>query len=320
MIENKLRLLVVIINYKTPRLVCDGLLSLAEQIEPGLDRVVIVDNASKDNSITEINDFIQSKGWESWSTILPSEVNGGFSAGNNIGIQSAKAEYYLLLNSDAFTRSGAIELLLKAAKDNPKHGVIGPLLEWPDKRQQVSCFYNLSPINSFLHSAKTGVITKIFNVLNVHEVAIPLKEHGVVEADWLSFACVLLKGEMIQEIGMMDEGYFMYREDNDYCRRATNAGWKLKFESKSRVVHLNKGSSNQAGVKRLPKYYFGSRTRYFLKYYGWQGLLLANVLWSLGRCISRLREVLARKPKAFHSSMWIDIWSGFFIQQVQHGK
>jgi len=315
-----LRLLVVIINYKTPDLSCDAVKSLAEQIDPACDKVVVVDNASQDNSVEFINNFIDVNGWGDWVSVIESDLNGGFSAGNNLGMQSVDAEYYLLLNSDAYVHENAVEYLRVAADSNSRAGIIGPRLEWPDGSQQVSCFYNLSPANSFLQSARTGVFTKLCGFFGSKEVAMPLVQHNIEQPEWLSFACVLLRGEMVKEIGLMDEGYFMYREDNDYCRRAINAGWKLEFEPKSRVVHLNNGSSNQSGVKRLPNFYFNSRARYFLKYYGRLGLFQANIFWCAGRCVSSLREMFSRKPKAFHSIMWADIWTGFFSKQEYDGK
>jgi GT2 family glycosyltransferase len=245
-------------------------------------------------------------------SLISAEQNGGFSYGNNIGFNFASADYYLLLNSDAYVREGAIQSLIATAKAHPSVGIIGPTLEWPDGRQQVSCFYNLSPMNSFLHSIKIGVFTKILSYFGVKEVAMPIELHSIEPPEWLSFACVLVRGEMVKDIGLMDEKFFMYREDNDYCRRAIAAGWSLKFDPTSRVVHLNNGHSNQMGVKRLPNYYFRSRSRYFIKYYGRFGLFFANVLWSLGRCVSLLREFIQQQPKAFHSTMLFDIWAGFF--------
>jgi len=308
---NDFGLVVVVINYKTPQLVCDALNSLEGKINLKSDHVVVVDNDSQDESVKHISSFIQSKSWNNWVSIVQSTSNAGFSAGNNLGIRSVDAQYYLLLNSDAYVHENAVECLRVAADSHPRAGIIGPRLEWPDGSQQVSCFYNLSPVNSFLQSAKTGIFTKLFVFFGSKEVAIPLVQHNISQPEWLSFACVLLRGEMVKEIGFMDEGYFMYREDNDYCRRAINAGWELEYVDESHVVHLNKGSSNQTIIKRLPKYYFKSRTRYFLKYYGRHGLFLANIFWSLGRCVSLIREIIERKPKSFHEKTWLDIWTGF---------
>jgi len=313
-VNQKFRLLVIIINYKKPKLVCDGLESLAEEIDFDTDSVVIVDNDSQDDSVAIMDAFIKTNHWGQWVDIIASKVNGGFSAGNNLGMEFVEAEYYLLLNGDAFVRAGAIDNLFKAAVSDASLGIIGPRLEWLEGNQQTSVFHNLTPVNSFLSAAKTGVLTRFAGFLGIYEVAISLRQHSVTQPEWLSFACVMLKGEMVKDIGLMDEGYFMYREDNDYCRRATASGWGLKFEPDARVVHLNKGDSNQSYLKRLPHYYFESRSRYFLKYYGRAGLLAANLFWSIGRSVSLCREFVQRRPKAFHPAMLLDIWIGFWNQ------
>ena len=307
----KLRLVVVIINYKTPELVSDALVSLEHEISETTDKVVVVDNLSGDNSVEVLTNFVHRQGFETWVDIVESGQNGGFSAGNNVGFCHAEADYYLLLNSDAYVRDGAISEMINVIESDEQVGLVGPKLEWPDGRQQVSLFHDLTPTNSFLSAVKTGVLTKLLGRLGVREVAIPLSLHSVTKPDWVSFACVLIRGQVVESIGLMDEGYFMYREDNDYCRRAIHQGWHLAYVSEARVVHLNQGASNAFGVKRLPAFYFKSRSRYFLKYYGRFGLLSANLLWLLGRLISSVREVIQSKPSAFHKSMIMDIWLGF---------
>ncbi|MEF3075497.1 glycosyltransferase family 2 protein [Methylobacter sp. Wu1] len=307
--DSQLRLVVIIINYKTPQLVCYALTSLAGQIDKSCDRAVVVDNKSQDNSVAEILNFVESKQWTSWVNVIPSEVNGGFSAGNNLGIQSAKAKYYLLLNSDAFVRDNAINELLNAAEANPGAGIIGPKLEWSDGQPQTSCFYNLTPWNEFLKAASTGILSKTLKYFDIHEVAMPICSSPATP-EWISFACVLIQAKVIDDIGLMDDGYFMYREDNDYCRRARNAGWKILYWPLARVVHLNQGYSNSKKIVRLPAYYYMSRSRYFLKYYGRSGLFAANVLWILGRGISLLREFIERKQPVVHPNTWKDIWIG----------
>jgi len=305
-----LNVLVVIINYKTPELVCQAVLSVIPQLSHN-DKICIVDNFSNDDSVDYLAKFIEDYGFNSQVDLIFSPTNGGFSAGNNIGINLLEAKYYLLLNSDAYLKDAALSQLVIAMDESNSIGIVAPQLMWEDGRQQTSCFYNLTPLNSFIISSKTGFISRFLKVFGLYEVAIPLKEHGAVRPQWLSFACVLLRGEMIKDIGLMDDGYFMYREDNDYCRRAVQAGWKLKYCHSAKVVHLNQGDSNQKVIKRLPKYYFESRSRYFIKYYGRSGLFIANINWSLGRIISLARETIERKPAVFHKMMFKDIWIGF---------
>lgn len=315
--KKELRLLVVIINYKTPKLVCEALCSLDGQINASSDKVVVIDNASNDNSINEINAFVSAKNWGNWIDLIPSNVNGGFSAGNNLGIESAKAKYYLLLNSDAFVRDNAIELMVHEMELNPKAGIVGPKLEWENGEQQVSCFYNLTPWNTFLNVASTGILTRLFNKAGINEVAIPVDKF-VQSPEWISFACVLIRNEAIQSVGLMDEEFFMYMEDVDYCRRIRKANWDILFCNNAKVVHLNNGYSNNLKTRKLPAYYYQSRARYFIKYYGRVGFFMTNILWYLGRLVSISREYLQGKEKKVSPDSYRDIWLGLWQRVNQY--
>jgi len=306
-----LNLLVIIINYKTPELTKQSVLSVIPQLGEN-DKICLVDNFSQDNSVDYLTKFIKNNNFQDKVNLIASPINGGFSAGNNIGIKSEAAKYYLLLNSDAYIKEQALEKLIGKMHESSSIGIVAPQLIWEDGKQQTSCFNYLTPTNAFLNAANTGFIRRLFNLLDINEVAIPLDKHKSTKPEWLSFACILLRGSLIQDIGLMDEGYFMYYEDMDYCHRANIAGWKLAYMHEAKVVHLNQGASNQEVIKRLPEYYFKSRSRYFLKFHSHIGLLLANLIWSFGRLISVFREIIERKPSLFHKAMPLDIWKGFF--------
>jgi N-acetylglucosaminyl-diphospho-decaprenol L-rhamnosyltransferase len=285
------------INYRTAVMTLDSVRSLApERLELPALSVVVVDNASGDDSVAQIGRAIVEHGWESWVRVVESPVNGGFAAGNNVGIRSADADAYLLLNSDTIVRPGAIAALVRAMLEHPRAGIISPRLEWPDGAPQASCFNFIRPVHAFLASARTRAIERM---VRNPEVALPVCDDPT-EPDWTSFACVLIRGQVIQQIGLMDEGYFMYYDDVDYCRRAQAAGWTVLNWPSAHVVHLRGGSGP---VKRLtaergrrPRYFYESRARYFAKFYGRGGLWRANALWTLGRGISWLRELLRTKP------------------------
>jgi len=105
---------------------------------------------------------------------------------------------------------------------------------------------------------------------------------------------------VIDQIGLMDENYFMYFEDIDYSRQIRKAGWRIMHEPNARVVHLRGGSSSvKAAMKartRVPKYYYESRSRYFAKFYGGVlGLWMTNLLWLIGRTIAWVRELAGNK-------------------------
>ncbi|MGL5083038.1 MAG: glycosyltransferase family 2 protein [Microcoleaceae cyanobacterium] len=303
-----IRLGIVMVNYRTPHLVIDCLHSLQTEIDHGRDRVIIVDNASGDDSVPGIQQAITENHWGAWAQLLPSPVNGGFSAGNNLGIQAVQAEAYLLLNSDTIVRPGAIEILLNALQSDPEAGLIGPRLEWPDTTPQISCFRYHSPASELIDAAATGPVTKL---LESYDVPLPISETPI-EPQWASFACILIRREVIEQIGLMDEGYFMYYEDVDFSRRARGAGWKILYWPKARVVHLRGGSgsvkADVAARKRPRPYLYASRTRYFTKSYGTLGLWVANCSWAIGRSVSLAREWMGHKQPHICDYQAQDIW------------
>lgn len=307
-----MQLAVIILNYKTPKLVIDCLHSLEMQIDGDNQTVVIVDNNSEDSSVEQIEEAIATHHWQSWARVVASPVNGGFSAGNNVGIRAVEANAYLLLNSDTIVRPGAISALLSALEMYPDAGLISPRLEWPDETPQISCFRYHNPISEFIDAAATGPITSLLQPFNV---PIPVADQPF-EPQWTSFACVLIRREVINQIGLMDEGYFMYYDDIDYCRRAHDEGWKIIHFPIARVVHLRGGSSPVkeavANRKRPRSYLYASRSRYFAKFYGLFGLWVANTMWLLGRSIAGLRELVGHKRPHTCERAEQDIWMNWF--------
>lgn len=306
-----MRSIVSIINYRTPQLVVECLASLEKEVEVGRDRVVVVDNASGDDSMEVLRNAIAERHWEAWAEVFPSPVNGGFSAGHNLVLKNYTADNYLLLGSDTIVRPGALKALFDALEAHPEVGIFGPRLEWPDATPQVSCFRYRSPVGELIGAAATGPVTKLFAA---RDIVIPVSDTSI-ETEWISFACVLIRREVIEKIGLMDEGYFMYFEDIDYCRRTQAAGWKIRYWPEARVVHLKGGSgpvqASMAERKRPPTYLYASRTRYFTKFYGSTGLWQANLLWLLGRGVSLSRELVGNKQPHTCKQQVQDIWTNW---------
>jgi GT2 family glycosyltransferase len=312
----RVKLAVVIVNYKTADLVIQCLESLLDQLVDLDARVVVVDNRSQDGSIEVLRNWIAAHDKRMVVELIEAEANSGFSAGNNVGICAVDADFYLLLNSDTIVRPHAVAQLLQTAEDHPKAGIISPRLEWPDAVPQESCFRYVSPVSELIEAARTGAVTALFAKFNV---PMPVSE-TIIAPDWTSFACVLVRREVIDGAGLMDEGFFMYFEDIEYCRRARAAGWHVLHDPKARVVHLRGGSSpvKQRAIerKRLPRYFYASRARYLYLSYGRSGLTLANGLWTLGRCLSRSREILERRATGLPHKQWIDIWTNWLKPDV----
>lgn len=303
----KKKLAIIILNYKTPDLVVDCLNSLQNQIEPGID-VVVVDNASNDGSVERIEQEISLNTWESWCRVLPSPINGGFAAGNNYALKSIDADAYILLNSDTIVLPNAIKELLHAMELYPNAGLIGPGCVNQDGNKDLSTFHFIRPITEFIRSASTGPISRL---LRRYDVPF-LTTDSAVEPEWIGFACILIRHEVIEQVGMLDEGFFMYFEDVDYCQRVRKAGWTIVYWPKAKIIHLLGGSSKFTAKgtlqKRAPRFYYESRTRYFSKHYGRIGLWMANFAWVLGRCISFTRELLGNKQPHHRKNEAHDIW------------
>ncbi len=298
------QLAVIVLNYKTPGLVADCLQSLDGQIRPEMQEVVIVDNCSGDDSASQIEKVIESNGWGSWARVVRSPINGGFAAGNNVGIKSSNAEVYLLLNSDTIVRDGAIETLMRTLDEFPEIAMLSPQLEWPDGEHQISTFRYPTPITEMIYASRLGLVERFFPK---HVVARELHEftRGL---DWTSFACIAIRREVFNAIGLLDEDYFMYFEDVALCRRATQAGFVIAYQPDAHVVHLRGGSSpvkeQTRQRKRRPAYYYAARSHYLRSFYGVLGHILANLLWMTGWMIGALR---GRTGAVAHE--YIDIWT-----------
>jgi N-acetylglucosaminyl-diphospho-decaprenol L-rhamnosyltransferase len=299
---NPNRLLVVIVNYKTPGLTIDCLHSLEKEVQdlPGT-RVVVTDNLSGDDSVEKIADAIRSKNWGNWVKFMPLERNGGFAYGNNAAIRPALAEpnppqYILLLNPDTIVRPAALKFLVDFMDEHPQVGIAGSRLEDPDGTPQHSAFRFHSIPSELDGGLRLGVVSKL---LSKWDIAPPISNE-TCKTDWVAGASMIVRREVFELAGLMDEGYFMYYEEMDFCLQANRSGWECWYVPQSRVVHLVGQSSGVTDTKRPPKrrpqYWFDSRRRYFLKNHSWLYAALADASWTSGFALWRLRRVLQGKP------------------------
>jgi GT2 family glycosyltransferase len=302
-----LDLAVIVLNYRTAGLTVDCLASLAPEIDAGI-AVVVVDNASGDGSAEAIEQRIAERGWSSWARLLRAPTNGGFAAGNNLGIRAVEAGAYVLLNSDTLVRPGAMASLRRAVRERPDAGVIGAGMLNAEGAPDWSIFRVITPLSELVRSAHSGPVTRL---LRRHDTLLPLGETPR-EVGWVGFACAVVRREVLEQVGLLDDGFFMYFEDVDYCRRVAAAGWKILYWPEAKVVHLQGASSQvtRAGGRRrrAPRYFYEARARYFAKFYGRGGLWLANTCWHLGRLLAIPRELLGRS--ALHREREaVDIWT-----------
>ena len=295
---------IALVNYCARDLTVDCLRSLEPEVAlwPGCE-VVVADNASPDGSGAEIAKAIQDSGWSHWARVLALPKNGGFSYGNNgiIREQLARTDapvYIWLLNTDTIVRPGALRALIEFMEMHPNAGFAGSGLEFPDATRQCSAFRFHSIGSEFEGSVNLGIITRLMK----SSVVAPRLSGQGGRYDWLSGASMLTRTSVFHDVGLMDEDYFLYYEETDFCRRALAHGWTCWYVPESRVIHLVGKSTGVTDVasrgKRRARYWFQSRRRYFLKHHGLVYATLADLALAVGTAFSLLRHVIERRPSA----------------------
>ncbi len=287
--------IIVIVNYRTGELVTHCLESLKNILNQSV-KVIVVDNCSGDNSVDVIGKWVANN-----SNVyrVCSETNSGFAGGNNLAIQHAQkmgfnTDFVWLLNPDTVIRENALQHLLAFMLENPKVGIAGSSLEYMDGSPQCSAFRFHTILSEIDSGLKLGIVSKLLiNWL------VPLPSYqSATCVDWVSGASMLIRKQVFDDIGLFDEGYFLYFEETDFCFQAKKAGWPCWHVPASRIVHfagISTGVTNDTN-KRRPRYWFESRRRYFLKNHGSVYLFLANLVWALGFFLFRVRQKIQNKP------------------------
>ncbi len=226
---------------------------------PSLE-VIVVDNASTDGS----PDLVRASFPE--VRLLENRDNLGFTRGNNQGIAAASGRYVLLLNPDAEVLPGALAAMVRHLDAQPQVAVVGPQLLNTDGSHQSSRRRFPTLATAFVesttlqrHFPKARLLRRYY--------CLDLPPEETHEVDWLVGACLLVRRQAIEQVGLLDEGFFMYSEELDWCYRMKREGWKVVYLPEARVVHHHAKSSSQD----LPHQHINfqaSKCRYFSKHHG----------------------------------------------------
>jgi N-acetylglucosaminyl-diphospho-decaprenol L-rhamnosyltransferase len=236
--------------------------------------------------------------------LVHSPVNGGFAAGNNFAIAPALAgddppDLIWLLNPDTLVRPGALDALLAFLEDRSDVGIAGSRLEWEDGTQHDSRYRFPGILNQFdAHLAFPPFAKLVWRWRVAPDLV--LEDHPI---DWMAGASMIIRREVFERIGLFDDGYFMYFEETDFCLRASRAGFLGWYVPQSRVAHLVGKSSKVSAVRdsvqpRLPRYWFVSRRRYYLKNHGLLYAAAVDFLTLLGYAGWLLRQKLTGKSSS----------------------
>jgi GT2 family glycosyltransferase len=303
-IMRELDIALVIVTYKCAALTLESLKSVdAERSAAGIRiRAIVVDNASGDAK--ELARAIVANNWSSWVTLVTAPRNGGFAYGNNVGIQRAYAggtpTYVYLLNPDTQVRPGAIASLARFLEAHPDVGIAGGSFETLEGSDWPFAFRFPGLMSELLQGMDIGALMRRFDrwvvARTMSRVAQP--------TDWICGASMMIRPSVLACIGGMDENYFLYFEETDFCYRAKQAGFPTWYVPDSRVMHImgqtTTVTSISAGPRRFPNYWFESRRRYFAVTYGIGKAIAIDVVTLVANSIGLIKRIALRRHRVPH--------------------
>ena len=263
---------VAIVSYKSAQLTIDCLRSIAEERGRSALRIrcVVIDNASGDGPT--VSDAIAANGWQDWARVVVAPRNGGFAYGNNLGLveleRDGRVDFVHLLNPDTVLHPGAIEALVNFFDAHPRAGIAGGTFENGDGSEWAIAFRFPSLLGEIEQGVKLGLVSRLLSgscvPMHMGTTAAPV--------DWVSGASMMVRREVFSRVGGLDETFFLYFEETEFCYRAKAAGFEVWYVPASRVVHIagqsTKVTERNVGPRRLPPYWFDSRRLFFTLTHG----------------------------------------------------
>ena len=281
---------IIIVNWNVRDLLRDCLRSIDVGRGALSVEVIVVDSASADDSVAMMrNEF-------PWVRLIPCDENVGFPRGNNIGLAEASGMHLLLLNPDTVILEDALPKMVAYLQAHSDVGALGPQLLNPDGSIQSSRRRFPTAATGFLESTwleglAPGVLRRYY--------ALDLPDDATADVDWLTGACIMVPRAIYEEIGGLDEGYYMYSEELDWCRRIKATGRRVVYFPAAQVTHHIGKSSEQAVTARHINFQ-RAKLRYFRKYHGrvlagaMRVFLLSNYAWQL--ILEGAKGLLGSKP------------------------
>ncbi len=304
-------LLAVIVNYRSAALAIKCVASLVAEKEQVPDlQVQVIENDSGDFEV--LSEALNKPEYHSWVRLVRAEKNGGFAYGNNLAVRSAlkgsdPPQYFLLLNPDTEVRPGAIQTLIDFMNRTPRAGIAGSQLENADGSLWKRAFRFPNILGELNNGMNFGPVSRLLEHYCV------VREMGELntQVDWLPGAAMIVRRDVYEQVGLMDESYFLYYEETDFCLAAQRAGWECWYVPAALVMHV---SGQSTGVtahtdekKRLPDYWFESRRRFFVKNFGVRYAAMSDIAYGLGLGFCRARTMLTKKKSPLAPRMLYDM-------------
>ena len=257
---------IIILNYKTKGLLKQALRGIEREALPLEHEVIVVDNHSNDGSAEMVAEQFPAV------KLIRSDKNVGFSAGNNLGIAIAQGKYILILNADVALLASAVEQLYDYLEAHPKVGMAVPRLINPDGTTQISAFRFPTFSVAALRRTPLGKLPGSQRTLD-RFLMTDWNRQSTRAVGWALGACLLMRADVLKQLGGFDDQYFLYVEDTDLCRRFWQAGYEVHFVHTAEMVHFHKReSAGSGGLGVLFAYptrvHIQSWLKYFRKYRG----------------------------------------------------
>jgi GT2 family glycosyltransferase len=308
-----MKLLAIVVNYRTAPMTLDAVRTLLAALEDVPDaEIVVVDNDSQDGSFETMSRGVATlvRPGTAPVHVIASGRNGGFAYGVNVGVRyglqsEAPPDFFYLLNSDAFPDPSAVRELLQLFAREPRAGIAGSYVYGDDGQPHQTAFRFPTPLSEFERALRLGIASK---VLGRWRVPLPLPDEDCA-VDWVAGASMMIRREVLEDVGLFDERFFLYFEETDFCRRAKSRGWATYYVRGSAVAHIggaSTGIKDSRSRRRMPGYWFDSRRHYFRKNHGDAYLALSDVLFALGFSLWRVRRKIQNKPDEDPPSLLAD--------------
>lgn len=272
---------VVIVNYQTFELTKNTIDSIFRYEYPFSYEILVVDNASADDSLAMLQDYFKDK-----VTFIASKENNGFAAGNNQALEIAQGKYVLLLNSDTLVWENTLESIYNYMEMHTDVGAAGCRVLLENGELDKACKRSFPNVkNSFFRLFHIPTASKDNNY-NLDD----LPDDGIYEIDCLTGAFMFMRAEALDEVGFLDETFFMYGEDIDLCYRIKEAGWKIVYYGESRITHL-KGASSKKQKNKLIYEFYRAMYIYYKKHHADESSVIINIIVYIGiivLCILKL--------------------------------
>ncbi|OAS20511.1 glycosyltransferase family 2 protein [Paenibacillus oryzisoli] len=266
---------IIIVNYKTKNLTLACIESVFSSITSYNYEIILIDNASNDGTIQSVNEQYPEV------VTIANKENVGFSRANNQGIRIAKGRYVLLLNSDTIVQQDTIQTMLHFMDENPIVGASGCKIVLPDGTLDKACKRGFpTPSASFYYAFGFAKLFPRIRRFNQYQLGYldPDQQYPI---DSLVGAFMLVRRETIEHVGMLDEEFFMYGEDIDWCYRIKEAGWVNYYYPRTQIVHHKGASSRRKPYKIIYEFHRAMilfHNKHYRKKYSW----LTNAMVYIG--------------------------------------